>query len=295
MRVDPRIIDQIRASVTMDDVVARLGLGPVPSNRKIRSPFGPDKTPSLHLYRHDWYDYSTGRGGDQIEFVQAVTHKGFVETVRMLMSGASALDIVQREVKEKPLPDLTHRFNSEPEGGAAARRSAVDLFEKRWPHLGFDRTLGEFGLRVTPTELWIPHHDATGVIRGIKIRALADGAKYAVGGSVFTTCLYGHPRHVTEPGGEALLVEGESDVWSVFGATGWPNVYGLPAGAGAWREEFFYQLRQHPVVRLALDDDDAGRLAVRRIIQKLEPDVEVRQVIVPGGRVAEAIAAGWVP
>jgi len=310
VRINPDLIRNIRETVTMDDVVMRLGLGPVPRDRKIRSIYNTaEKTPSLHLYRHDFYDYSTGRGGDQITFVRDAANMSFGRAVRFLANAADTLTIRKPEEREKELPDLTDRFNAAPEGGTEAYRAAYEMFEERWPHLDLDGVMHVFGVKVTPTELWIPHWDRQNpsVVRGIKIRRLANGAKLSVKGSAYTSSLYADPTFLS-PGGkegrDAILAEGESDTWSLtFLGIPAVDVYGLPSGAGMWRDEFFYQLRPYRRVYLALDSqkpngdpDPAGLAALGSLSQKVKhDDNEVTVLEVPGGRVAEAVRDGWQP
>src|SRR5690606_29025529 len=101
-----------------------------------------------------------------------------------------------------------------------------------------------------------------------------------------------------------ILAEGESDTWSLT-CLGIPavDVYGLPSGAGRWRDEFFYQLRPYRRLYLALDSQQpngdpvpAGRAAAQSLSPAVQhDDNEVTVLEVPGGRVAEAVRDGWQP
>lgn len=286
----------------MQEVAERLGYGPI-RNRKIRSPWNPeDNTPSCHLYDYDWYDYSTGRGGDQISFVAEATGRTFVEAVRWLAGGADIMAPQRKwEPRAKPLPDLTEKFwQMVPTVFPPRAYQWADFFAEKWPSLGangFSFVWDCFGVRVGANgDLLVPHVDPddSEVIRGIKIRTL-DGAKRSVPGSTYTTGLYSD-----DPGHHdvAVLVEGESDVWCATDHLEgkWdspPDVYGLPAGAAMWRPVFAQQLRRHKHVYLGLDDDEPGRKATERIVDHIGGSVPVTVLDIPGGRMAEALADGW--
>ena len=64
---------EVAREVRMETVLDLLSLDPPDSSHKIRSIHNPDENvPSLHIYEYDFYDFSTGQGGDQIEFVKLV-------------------------------------------------------------------------------------------------------------------------------------------------------------------------------------------------------------------------------
>ena len=64
---------EIAREVRMETVLDLLALDPPDSSHKIRSVHNPNENvPSLHIYEYDFYDFSTGQGGDQIEFVKMV-------------------------------------------------------------------------------------------------------------------------------------------------------------------------------------------------------------------------------
>jgi hypothetical protein len=46
---------------------------------------------------------------------------------------------------------------------------------------------------------------------------------------------------------------------------------------------------------LLLDDDPAGRRAAEKITEYLGEDHQIEGLFLPGGRLAEALAEGWVP
>lgn len=294
-------------SVTMDEVCERLGIR-VPHGRKIRSIYGThDKTPSLHVYQYDWFDYSTGQGGDQIRFV--MDHQGwpFAQAVRWLSGSADELARPRQQ-----LPDPDHDVTAT---WLAAERRA-DYSGPRWSAAeGYAR--GKWGLSlhdivrcdtlVMPCvnlsspggfELWSAHGDPKdrGLVRGIKIRH-SNGTKTSVPGSSFRYGLYVPRRHV---GGQhyAWLVEGESDAWAMsarLDETKW-RVFGLPSGAGLWRDEWRKQLTHFSRVFLTFDRDEAGVAATSRVRGSLvSGGISVTCVDAPMGRVAESLMDDWEP
>ena len=78
--------DQIKAAVTAREVFEHYGFE---INRAgfCRSPFAAnDKTPSLKVYDGDrgWHDFSSGKGGDVISFVQEYFNLSFQDAVKKL-------------------------------------------------------------------------------------------------------------------------------------------------------------------------------------------------------------------
>jgi hypothetical protein len=67
-------------------------------------------------------------------------------------------------------------------------------------------------------------------------------------------------------------------------------VYGLPSGAGTWRDEWVAQLAVCDGVVAIFDEDPAGHRALERIEETLlAADLYFTYVWPPGGRVAEAM------
>jgi len=78
--------DQIKAAVSAREVFEHYGFE---INRAgfCRSPFAAnDKTPSLKVYDGDrgWHDFSSGKGGDVISFVQEYFNLSFLDAVKKL-------------------------------------------------------------------------------------------------------------------------------------------------------------------------------------------------------------------
>ena len=304
MRADLRQLrDDIKRTVTMDEVLSILGMGPVPRNRKIRSIFNPsERTPSLHLYRYDWWDYSTGRGGDQIDFVMAATGRGYRQALEILGRGMPVA-VLPRKETEMPyeLPNFTARYQGATvtQNGEAWAQWEKTVMEK-WPYLGM-RGLAELGVGKLverldgKAEFWIPHwyqpEEGLPRIVGIKVRGL-DGSKYAVEGSCFTAGLY-KPMFTWRDRDHALVVEGESDAWVMVKMLKGRNVtvFALPSGAGTLKERFIKQLEKFETVGIAFDDDEPGYKAQSFFLEHLPRTAFI--IDVPGGRVAEAAADGW--
>jgi len=299
---DNRLRDQIKESVTMERVLELLGMEPPNREHKIPSIDNPgERTPSLHIYRHNWYDYSTGKGGDQIEFVRAVTGCTYGDALRRLSSPADPLRRERRQEVKPRVVDLTDEFDAKPAGGETVRADAAGWVAGKWPYLILDDVESMGAKVVTGGELWIPHRDHGGVIRGIKIRSIPDGGKYAYPNSRFIGQLY-RVRPYRIGTGACILVEGESDLWCMqkfVDSTGAPwDVAALPSGAAAWKGWWATDMSRYPLVHLALDADDAGTAATERITRSLEEvGVAVDVIAPPGGRVAEAIqtADDWMP
>ena len=288
--------DEVKRTVTMAEVVRMCGLSD-PKHRKIRSIFNPaEKTPSLHLYDYDWYDFSTGKGGDQITFVQEARGVSYRQALEILGRGMPlAVRPRERFANDMPYepPDFTARFENLIESEEVDQWE--ELVQGKWPYLRLV-DLFAFGCKVTATgDLWIPHWvpDSSGehYVRGIKVRHLPDGAKSSVTGSAFTVGLYRPtPRRRTTP--HALITEGESDAWVMAKMLDKRDVtvYGLPSGASTLKDRYLDELMEYSTVSTVFDDDQPGVDAVNWFLEN-RPSVNVIEV--PGGRVAEAAATGW--
>ena len=293
MRDTAEEMKEIAREVRMETVLDLLALDPPDSGHKIRSVNNPDENvPSLHIYEYDFYDFSTGQGGDQIEFVKLVLNCNFWRALTFICQ-AEGMDGSRDEVAPKPLPDLTDRFNSEPAGSAMSRQNTRDRVAKKWPYLTLE-DVESFGVKVGLHNLWVPFwHE--GKVVGIKTRStIGADSKMSIKGSRFTTALY---SVVYRPAAtHAWICEGESDTWCLTKALSHDErhvVYGLPAGAGAVQARWFNGW-PYETTFLLLDDDPAGRKAASKIRTALE-DFDVQGIFLPGGRLAEALAEGWVP
>lgn len=287
-----QIRDRVKDTVTMSEALDMLGLEPPNRAHKIRSLANPgERTPSLHVYEDHWYDFSTGEGGDVIKFVMTATGCTYHEALERLSGKrVDPMKVKRPRPQKRVLQNLNDCFTKEPEASPAGYRQAEGFVASKWPYLNLE-DLMEYGVKITENEIWIPHLDSDGVIRGIKKRSTKTGAKISVTGSTFITGLY-RVRHLTSTP-VAILTEGESDLWCMEtwlrrnGCSDQAFTYALPSGAATWRTEWVSTFAAHNHTLLCLDDDEAGRKATKRISPELG---SVAVLTPPGGRVAEAIA-----
>ncbi|MGK4567820.1 CHC2 zinc finger domain-containing protein [Flavobacterium sp. 3HN19-14] len=102
----PMITEKSKDDVKNADIVRVIGnfleLKRAGANYVAKSPFSEDKTPSLTVFKanNNFKDYSSGIGGDSIEFV--MRHKGvdFVEALRII-AGICDIVLVEEEVSEE--------------------------------------------------------------------------------------------------------------------------------------------------------------------------------------------------
>jgi len=286
--------DEVKRTVTMSEVVRICGLND-PRQNKITSIFNTsEKTPSLHLYDYDWYDFSTGKGGDQITFVQECMGVPYRQALEILGRGATLVVRPREYANEMPfeIPDFTARYEHVIESQEVDQWEA--LVAGKWPFLSLV-DLFAFGCKVTDTAgLWIPHWvpdiDVL-FVRGIKVRHL-DGGKSAIKGSVFTAGLY-RPTPWRRQTLHALVTEGESDAWVMAKMLDGRDVtvFALPSGAGTLKDRYVDELRGYVTVSLLFDDDEPGQNALAWFGAHRGPNFLT--VDIPGGRVAEAAADGW--
>jgi len=285
----------VAREVRMETILDLLGMDPPDSGHKIRSVNNPDENvPSLHIYEYDFYDFSTGQGGDQIEFVKMVQGCNFWRALTFICQ-AEGMDGTRAEpFAERALLDLTDRFESEPPGCATFRQNARERVARNWPYLTLE-DVESFGVKVAQYALWVPFW-YEGKIVGIKTRGtMGADNKMSVKGSRFTTGLYSvlYRPEATH----AWICEGESDTWCLSKALRGDErqaVYGLPAGAGAVQARWFNGW-PYETTFLLLDDDPAGRKAAAKIQEALGEDYDIQGLLLPGGRLAEALANGWAP
>lgn len=296
----------IQSMVNIVEVAELLGLEPDHTG-KIHSPHNEaDETPSCQLYPPDHYFcYSTGKGGDAIDLVQAITGKSWGQAVAVLWNRGlrAGFEPGRHEAVRKPPPvDLTREW------GRIQMGQGPNL-EDRWaaklglePELLF--RLWDYGfVKFDESDMWIAHwHDdeGEGRVRGIKTRAYA-GGKGSITGSQYSHGLYSvgigdlagllHPK-------VAVITEGESDCWALsWHWRGQPvDVYALPCGAGVWREEWLQQLAPYERVYLAFDNDQAGERAAEKATRSIGW-AKAERLRVPSlyNDVREAYVAGWRP
>lgn len=287
--------DQIKATVTMDDVCERLGIH-VPRDRKIRSIYRDEKTPSLHVYKADYYDYSTGQGGDVIRFVMDAKGWSYPQAIRWISrSNASSFVSTRMKEEQEEVADLTDLFTDMAEAQHNDRQLWAEYSLHKWGVPLF--RIEEWGSKITlHGELWTPHWH-NGRVRGIKRRTL-HGKKMSVTGSQYTHGLYYPKGSLGEADNDVFIVEGESDVWALKFHMSEADavVVGLPSGASLWRDKWRNDLAYAHKIYVATDKDDAGTEARKRIvgsITSMPNNPPVYNLYPPGGRVAEALMAGY--
>lgn len=278
--------DLVKQTVTLWDVCDMCDIE-VNSQGKITSPYNPDeRTPSCQIHDDFFYDFSSGRHGDVIEFVQALDPD--------LSFGRALRRLWNKALKAGREPGDVER--SQPRGLVDFSRDVANGL----PAINF----GELNPPANCREdydgnLLIPHKDEDGIY-GVKVRA-PNGAKSAWPGSQFTKRLYHQwgwrfPRDFVP--GPAIITEGESDAWALarFGLVG-PALFALPSGAGAFREHWLEDLEPYDDILLAFDNDRAGQEATTKWLAKLGKRVRVLPVPGLAKDVREAIAMfpNWRP
>jgi hypothetical protein len=293
-------------SIPMDDVLDRLGIR-LGRDRKIRSIYKEERTPSLHVYKYDYFDFATGTGGDQIRFVMDYNQVSFAKAVQWLARAGSLGDVRKRPKDgpvEERINDFTCMWESLPEVSDRVKAEAgwslplQDYVSQKWPSLLIDDIFA-FGSKLVNGDIWTPHYWG-GKVVGVKVRGLG-GAKFALPGSTFRKALYEvHPKpKLYSDMVAAFIVEGESDTWVLQKLLPGHQVLGLPSGAGLWRDEWRSNILTRGKVFVIFDDDGAGRAAADRVggsLRSVGFDVVVK--FPPpwsGGRLAEAVAGGWIP
>lgn len=284
--VTPELVKQ---TVTVYDVASMLDLE-VNSSNKIVSPYNPeDRTPSCHLYEDHFWDFSTGRGGDIFDFVQAFEPDMKFQDIiwqlwtKALRSGREPGDVERSQPRE--LVEFAYQLPP----FRSVCFAGIDLHQ-------FDIRMTEDG-----SEVWVPHaQNGDPNVYGVKIR-YANGQKTSLPGSQFGHKLYspvGWDPHFMMRRGECVITEGESDSWAIWGAAQAAalDVFALPSGASAWKDHWMQDLESYSRIWLAFDNDRAGKAAFDKIIRKIGWD-RGKELKVPGlyGDVREAVAAGWEP
>jgi 5S rRNA maturation endonuclease (ribonuclease M5) len=282
-------LESLKATVTIFDVLEALDLLPN-STGKIPSPWNPDEnTPSCHVYDDHFYDYSSGKGGDLFDLVQAL---GLAEDLMR------SIDLVRRlAVLSDYSPGRVDRI-------APAARLRTNFSPELEP-LEKVLTWGIYNVRAydirsdVAGNLYVPHRDPDGVY-GVKVR-YASGGKGSWAGSLFMTRLY-DPYGWGEGlrSNEAVICEGESDVWALDQYLEFHfmeiDVYGLPSGAGSWKDHWLEDLARYETVWVCMDNDEAGQRARDKLMLKIGYE-RAKELKVPTlyNDAREALVAGWSP
>jgi hypothetical protein len=277
-------VEALRQTVTVPEVAQLAGLETDHRN-KIRSPWNPDeRTPSCHLYDDHFWDYSTGKGGDIFDLMMALNPDQYDTLAKAVWA------IYQRAVQVgKQYGDVE----------LAEPRELQD-FAERLPATQFvDDGLfcrAEYGCRVEGGDVLVPHRDEDGVY-AVKVR-FGRGGKGSWAGSQFTHRLYdpfGWSGSYI-PKQTVVICEGESDVWALKHVLPGCDVYGLPGGAGTWRDHWLEDLGCYNRVLVCMDNDRAGAEARDKLLRKCgwgrSERLDVPQLY---NDAREAVVAGWRP
>lgn len=297
----------LKTMLNIVEVAELLGLEP-DHNDKIHSPYNEsDNTPSCQLYAPDhFFCYSTGRGGDAVDLVSAVTGKTNGQSMSLLWNRSlrAGFEPGRHEAVAKPEPvDLYQTFHL-----PWSSNLGLDLRSPWADRLGLDPNLidalyEDELIAFVGNDLWIPHWhpDECGdpAVRGIKTRSI-NGGKGSITGSQYSHGLYSSLMPIDQRHAEVCVItEGESDCWTLSWA--WrPNpevvVYALPCGAGVWREDWLQCLQPYASVLVCMDNDEAGRRARDKIVRSIGWD-RASEMRVPDlfSDVRAAYVAGWRP
>jgi 5S rRNA maturation endonuclease (ribonuclease M5) len=276
-------ISEIKETVDILTVLDWLELEAPGSNGKIRSPHHEDNTPSLHIYedQNEWHDFSTGKGGDVLDLVQYVFGCRIRDAIKWLEcridEGFDVLDLGHKRVinpRQRELTDFTERFKRETQPLTAASSGLTSFIDRRWPAVNW-MALELHGVRCTYNALHIPHFDTERRVIGVKTRDIA-GNRTSWKGSTFTSRLYGAPAdYFPQSYQVALILEGEPDVWAAdtieidSAAVSTVVAYGMPSGAGTWKDDWNHEILQYRGAIICTDRDEAGEEARLKISKSL--------------------------
>ena len=312
------------------DVLAELGIEPPDRSAKTFCVHHGERSPSMHIYVEEnrWHSYCCGEGGNVVNLVevarnvtrrQAAVWLQTIGTDRVATACVSPPNRPLVELSERVLceaiavwPDSAHHDDARV---GTTYRQTLDMLANRW---GLDdprRIVVDFRLFLHPgSGLWVPHWQPDGpdswLCHGVRTRPVTGDLtrKFSLTGSTFrqlyrpTTMAH----HVETLYPNLILCEGESDTWAMYAGvaqrasarSGFGDgvaVAGLPGGAGRLTSETLADIERHRRVFLFMDDDEAGREAARRIAERADTEVIDMTSSIPGGRVAEARATGWIP
>jgi len=307
--------DKLRTMVTVPEVLELLGIE-VTSGDKFTSPYNPgERTPSAHAYEDHFFDFSTGKGGDVVDLVQAVQPELTASRVLWLLWNKALKAGKQIGDVEQQKPRVLHNFYEE----WMTHDTLSEAQRAKW-----ESALGipiPGRLCEVDGALWIPHADTSEQsssleevgIYGVKIRSI-NGQKSALPGSQFTHKLYNREYHRLDHSiaKSAIITEGETDAWAIdhalrlahrerHGGPGFwyrpeAEIYALPSGASCWKDHWAEDLKRYETIWICMDNDRAGKDARDKIHRKMHWD-RTKDLMVPSLYVdaREAIRAGWIP
>lgn len=284
-------IELVKQTVTVTEVAEMLGLEP-DRHDKITSPWNPDeRTPSCHLYEDHFWDFSTGRGGDVIDLVQAIYPElTTMSAVYQIWSKALRAGKEPGDVERQPVRQIKD-FSEELEGYATGGHP---FFDELGPPANCRYDYDSYG----GVDLLIPHADQDGVY-GVKVRHL-NGRKDAWPGSQFTKRLYdplGWRPVDRDPGAVCIITEGETDCWALQAALPFDEVFALPSGAQSWKDSWLEDLKPFERIWIATDNDTTGVDARHKLLARIGERARTFEVPALAKDVREALSMfpDWDP
>lgn len=276
--------EDVKEAMTMFDVLDICDIPHDGVEGKIMSIYHDERTPSLHVYEDHWWDYSVGKGGDIIAFVQEYTGSSFRLALQYLERGVDFTDYKRKPVKRKPreVKDFSYRFMNEAKPFHVLDKNSQEWFRtkifKRWG-LSHHTDLPD-DTRFTTTAIWTPHYGpemtshteyaalTARPVTAVKIRDMVTRKKTGFKGGTFHE-MY-NPWTLPYYRYGSVLCEGESDAWVAKSA--WPDFFvaATPSGARSAKPEWLEKLPR-PVYVL-FDVDQAGNDAYEAIKWHLGDD-----------------------
>jgi hypothetical protein len=216
---------------------------------------GDDEKRRLHCHGCGW-------SGDVIDFVRAKGGLSYpaamAECKRLLDSGLEA-----PPAEDVEAPDFSGTVAEARVAAAADAGPIREMLASRNSPIDLAWLLTEFRLGVAGSEILMPHFAAGEDQPHAVKRRLANGEKRSAKGGRLSQ-LYGVWRDKNTK--DVVLVEGESDTWTVA----WDyhrqrvDVFGLPRGVGSSIEPHWLERLRGRRVTLMFDPDHAGRLGLLR-------------------------------
>lgn len=251
--------------VDLDELTDTVDLREIFGSDVVQCPWHDDHDPSLHIYPDHVYCYSCGQWQDAIGFVMAYNKITFDEAVKYLWKRKSSTAPRKRIITE-PVPMEQVRGWSD---------KLLSFSNSGWPwHYLLGRGLNrqivqDLLIGWTGMDYSIPHM-ANGKVFNVKFRIHPEkgpGPKYR--SMPHRTFDYLYPWDYFRKNFSSELVhitEGEFDA-AILLQHGLPAL-SLPSGANSKWDLWVSALRGFKVVRLCLDQDEAGRNSIAQLNKK---------------------------
>ncbi len=227
----------------------------------------PGKSLGVHISgakRGVWADFATGQKGDLLDLWGIVRKIGIAGAIEEAKQYLGIRDVSLAGRNPKPAP-ISPPSKLKPLGAKALEW----LIRER--KLSQDAVL-TYGLREVDLAIAFPLLGAEGELVGIKFRSMVEDKYWAAPNSA--KVLFGWPA-IPLDARSVLICEGE------LKALAWWD-YGFPAlsvpfggGDGAkqdWIENEFDRLSRFDLIYVAMDEDEAGQKAAKKIVHRLGPE-----------------------